>query len=63
MSFAHQIRTAHAHGVRTAWADPEHVRLAEGDPEERVNPKLAERLHAPDPDDPWTVPVPREGEQ
>ena len=55
-------------GVKTAWADPEHMRLVKGtitdliDPDtgEIREPHLAERLHGPDPHDPWTLP--EEGE-
>ena len=47
--------------VKTAWSDPEHVRLTEETPEERVNPKRSERLRKADPDDPWAIPAPRDG--
>ena len=47
-------------GVKTAWTDPEHVRLTQPTPEERVHPKRAQRLHGPDPDDPWATPLPAE---
>ena len=39
--------------VKTAWTDPEHVRLTQETPEERVNPKRFARLKEADPDDPW----------
>lgn len=41
--------------VKTAWTDPEHVRLTQETPEERVNPKRSVRLKAADPSDPWAV--------
>ena len=44
-------------GVKTAWTDPEHVRLTEETPEERVSPKRSTRLRADDPEDPWAVPL------
>ena len=47
-------------GVKTAWADPEHMRLVRGSVEDRVNPTRLERLHGPDPDDPWAAPLPDE---
>ena len=47
--------------VKTAWTDPEHVRLEQPLPEERVNPTPCKRLKAADPDDPWAIPAPRDG--
>lgn len=63
MSFAADLRKAHAAGVRTAWADPEHTRLTEPPPEERVNPKLSERLRKADPTDLWALPAGDGGER
>jgi hypothetical protein len=48
--------------VKTAWTDPEHVRLAEGTPEERVSPHHAERLRRADLDD-WVAPCPHAAEE
>ena len=50
-------------GVKTAWADPEHMRLVEGTITEIIDPATGEirqpraavRLHGPDPDDPWAT--------
>jgi hypothetical protein len=46
-------------GVKTAWTDPEHVRLTQPEPWERVEGRHSERLHGPDPDDPWATPAPQ----
>jgi hypothetical protein len=40
--------------VRTAWSDPDHMRLVY-DLEERRNDKKADRLREADPDDPWAI--------
>ena len=40
--------------VKTAWTDPDHMRLVH-DLEERRNPQKADRVKGMDPDDPWTV--------
>ena len=42
------------HRVKTAWTDPDHMRLVH-DLEERRNTKRADRHKGADPDDPWTV--------
>ena len=47
--------------VKTAWTGPEHVRLEQPLPEERVNPRPTVRLHEADPEDTWAVPAPRDG--
>ena len=47
-------------GVKTAWTDPEHVRLEQPLPEERVN-QHAERLRRPDLDA-WVAPCPHAAE-
>jgi hypothetical protein len=46
--------------VKTAWTDPEHVRLTQPEPEERVNGRQAERRRSPDPDDPWATAAPED---
>lgn len=43
--------------VKTAWTDPEHVRLEQPLPEERVNQKPCKRLRRPDLDA-WVSPCP-----
>ena len=43
-------------GVKTAWADPEHMRLTQLDPDDRVKEHRTSRLRGPDPDDPWATP-------
>lgn len=40
--------------VRTAYSDPDHMRLVH-DLEERRNDKKAARRRTPDPDDPWAI--------
>ena len=41
--------------VRTAWSDPDHVRLTHPAPDELAVAKECERLRGPDPDDPWAT--------
>jgi hypothetical protein len=41
--------------VKTAWTDPEHVRLSQPEPRDRVDGRHAERLRSPDPEDPWVI--------
>lgn len=44
--------------VRTAWSDPEHMRLSRPSLEELASDRKAERLREPDPADPWAKPPP-----
>ena len=50
-------------GVKTAWADAEHMRLVRGLIEGWTDrPELVGRRHGADEDDPWATPPPEGGE-
>jgi hypothetical protein len=46
--------------VKTAWTQPEHARLTQPSPDERVNGRQAERRRTRDDDDPWAGELPED---
>lgn len=58
-----QVRQAHERGYRSAWADAEHMRLAEfrSPWDETVGP--VEHAPLPADQDPWLLPAPQQAER